>query len=195
MLDLIIRSAREQDCRDIARLFLIGSEGLADFIWGQACQSGEAVIDVGARRCARKNVPFSFENCMLVETEGRAIALLHIYEMEPSAGPAVEEIEPVLRPFATLKDVGSLYLSALVVEAEYRGLGIGSRLLETANQHAAVHALPRLSVVVVQRNQAAMRFYRRAGFIEIDRAPLWPHPALRDWTGDAVLLMKSLNGR
>lgn len=134
MFDLKIRPALEQDCRDIARLFLIGSEGLA-----------------------------------------------------------VEDVEPILRPFAILKDVGSLYLSALVVDPEYRDLGIGSWLLETASQRAVLHAAPRLSVVVLQRNQVAMGFYWRAGFMEINRTPLCPHPALPDWTGDAVLLTKPMD--
>lgn len=55
---------------------------------------------------------------------------------------AEEEIEPVLRPLVALKDVGSLYLSALVVEPGYRGSGIGTPLLHSARQHALVHALP-----------------------------------------------------
>lgn len=132
MFDLIIRSALAQDCRNIARLFLIGSEGLAEFIVGRAYKSRETIIDVGAHRCVRKKVPLSFENCILVET---------------------------------------------------------------ATQRGLLHASPRLSVVVLQRNQAAMRFYRRVGFIKINRAPLCPHPALPVWTGDAVLLTKSMDKR
>jgi GNAT superfamily N-acetyltransferase len=90
----------------------------------------------------------------VVETEGRAIALLHAYPIGMSSGPAAEEIEPVLRPFAQLKDVSSFYVSALVVEPGYRGLGIGSRLLDTARQRALLHGSPRLSVVVLERNEA-----------------------------------------
>ena len=121
--DLVIRPALEQECRDIARLFVDGSEGLAELIWSKECRPGETIIDVGARRCAGTGVTFSYENCVLAETAGWAIALLHAYPMATSRAPAVEEIEPVLRPFARLKDVGSFYLSALVVEPGYRGLG------------------------------------------------------------------------
>jgi ribosomal protein S18 acetylase RimI-like enzyme len=110
--------------------------------------------------------------------------------MESSSGPTVEAIEPVLRPFARLKDVGSFYLSALVVQPGYRRLGIGWRLLDEAHQRALRHGSPRLSVVVLEQNEAAMRLYRRAGFVEIDRTPLVAHPALPDWTEDAILLTK-----
>lgn len=190
MPDFIIRAALEQDCRDIARLFLIGSEGLAELIWGRACGPGETATDVGARRCARKGVPFSYENCVLAETQGKVVGLLHAYP-EMSIGPALAKIEPVLRPFAALRDVGSFYLSALVVEPEYRRAGMGSQLLDIARQRASLHTLSRLSVVVLEQNQAAMRLYRRAGFVEADRAPLFPHPALPNWTGSAILLTRS----
>ena len=53
--------------------------------------------------------------------------------------------------------------------------------------------MPRLSVIVLERNETAMRLYRRAGFVEIDRAPLIPHPALPGWKGDAILLTKQVH--
>jgi ribosomal protein S18 acetylase RimI-like enzyme len=190
MVNLIIRPAYEQDCRDIARLFMVGSQGLAEFVWRKKCRPEETVIDVGARRCARTGVPFSYENCAVVETEGKVVGLLHAYPMEPSSAAAMEKIEPVLRPFVRLKDVGSFYLSAVVVDSTFRGLGIGSRLLHEAHQRALRHGSPRLSVVVLERNEAAMSLYRRAGFVEIDRTPLVPHPDLSDWTKGAILLTK-----
>lgn len=190
IFDFVFRPALEQDCQAIASLFVDGSEGLAELVWGKECGSEETILDVGARRCARTGVPFSYENCAVVETEGRAIALLHAYPMSTSSAPAVEDIEPPFRSFARLSDIGSYYLSALVVAAGYRGSGIGSRLLNEAHRRALDHGLPRLSVVVLQRNEAAMRFYRQAGFAEVDRTPLIPHPALPGWAGDAILLTK-----
>lgn len=191
--DLSIRPALERDCRDIARLFLIGSEGLAELIWTRERGAGESVIDVGARRCARRNVSFSYESCVLAEAEGRTVGLLHAYRMEATPRSADEKVEPVLRPFAALRHVGGLYLSALVVEPEYRGRGIATRLLGWARRRALDLALPRLSIVVLDQNEAAMRLYRRVGFTETDRAPLSPHPALPGWAGDALLLTKSID--
>jgi hypothetical protein len=71
MVDLIIRPAVEQDCQDIARLFVVSSDGLAELVWRTECRSGETIIDVGARRCARTGVPFSYENCVVVERKVR----------------------------------------------------------------------------------------------------------------------------
>jgi ribosomal protein S18 acetylase RimI-like enzyme len=172
---------------------VVGSDGLAELVWRTECRSGETIIDVGARRCARTGVPFSYQNCAVVETKGKVVGLLHAYPMKASSAAAMEEIEPVLRPFARLKDAERFYLSALVVQPGYRRLRIGWQLLDEAHQRALRRGSPRISVVVLERNEAAIRLHRRAGFVEIDRTPLVPHPALPDWTGDAILLTKQMH--
>jgi hypothetical protein len=98
---------------------------------------------------------------------------------------------------------GSEGLAEFIVGRAYKSretiIDVGAHrcyiLVETATQRGLLHASPRLSVVVLQRNQAAMRFYRRVGFIKINRAPLCLHPALPVWTGEAVLLTKSMDKR
>ncbi len=187
-----IRPAVREDCRAIAALFAMGSEGLAEYLWSAIAEPGENPIDAGARRCLRTGVTFSFENCLIADRAGTAIGLLHLFAMDEAASGPAEPIDPALRPFLDLRDVGSLYISALIVDPRYRGCGLGSRLLDRAEQQARVLRLPRLSLVVLQHNERAMRFYRRAGFREVDRRALAPHPAVPHWTGDAVLLAKAI---
>ena len=47
---LRIRQAVKKDSAEIARLFLISSDGLAEYIWSQAAEPGESVAAAGARR-------------------------------------------------------------------------------------------------------------------------------------------------
>lgn len=187
-----IRPAVREDCRAIAALFAMGSEGLAEYLWSAIAEPGENPIEAGARRCLRTGVTFSFENCLIADRAGTAIGLLHLVAMDEAPSGPAEPIEPALRPFFALRDVGSLYISALIVDPRYRGCGLGTRLLDRAEQQARVLRLPRLSLVVLQHNERAMRFYRRAGFREVDRRELAPHPAVPHWTGDAVLLAKAI---
>jgi hypothetical protein len=49
---LFIRPARREDCFEIARLFLMASEGLAEYIWSRMAEPGESLIEAGARRCS-----------------------------------------------------------------------------------------------------------------------------------------------
>ena len=49
--------------------------------------------------------------------------------------------------------------------APYRGLGIGTRLLQTAIDAAAQHRFRRLELVVYATNARAIRLYERFGFV------------------------------
>jgi ribosomal protein S18 acetylase RimI-like enzyme len=51
---------------------------------------------------------------------------------------------------------------------------------------------PRVSLICFERNEGAMRLYRRLGFEELARRPVVPHPLLHYPDGDAVLLAKAV---
>lgn len=194
MTETVVRAARREDCADIARLFLISSDGLAAYIWGRMDLPGLTPEEVGARRYAREGVAFSYQNCTVAERAGRVVAMIHSYPMEAPQGPAEEEPDPVLRPYTELEDYGSLYVSGVAVVREQRGRGFGTRMLETAHARARALALPRVSLICFERNEAAMRLYRRLGYRELDRRPVVPHPTLRYSEGDAVLLARPVDG-
>ena len=89
---LEIRPARRTDSADIARLFLISSDGLAEYIWGRIARSGETITEAGARRYAREDVAFSYQNCLIAERDGKTVGMAHSFPMEadPNAAPETE---------------------------------------------------------------------------------------------------------
>jgi len=183
-----VRKARKDDSTDIARLFLISSDGLAEYIWSRVAEPGESVIDAGARRYAREGVAFSYQNCLIAEQDGAVAGMAHCFPMEQDPG-AEPESDPVLRPYSELEDYGSFYLSGLATFEPYRNRGIGAALMAAVNQRAKDLGLPRISLICFERNTGAMRLYQRLGFREKDRRPLVPHPSLHYQEGDAVLLV------
>lgn len=68
-----IRPARKNDCRRIAELYRISSDGVADYIWTKLARPGEDILDVGRRRYEREGTLFSYENCKLVEARGSVV--------------------------------------------------------------------------------------------------------------------------
>ena len=97
MTDVSMRPAGREDSRTIAELFLISSDGLAEYIWSQLAEPGETPLDAGARRYARDGVAFSYQNCILAEIDGAVVGMAHSFPMD--ADPAAEpETDPVLRP-------------------------------------------------------------------------------------------------
>ncbi len=183
------RQALKEDSADIASLFLISSDGLAEYIWSKIAEPGETVLEAGTRRYAREDVAFSYENCLIAEQDGATVGMAHSFEEveDPDSEPTSD---PVLKPFSELEDYGSLYLSGLAVVEQHRNTGIGLALLEAVKQRAKDLSLPRTSLIVFERNEGALRLYRRLGYRELDRRRVVPHSTLRYRDGDVLLLAR-----
>jgi GNAT superfamily N-acetyltransferase len=179
---LAIRPARREDCFEIARLFLMASEGLAEHIWSRMAGPGESLIEAGARRCSGEAIACSYQNCFIAELAHTTVGMLNAFPMEEREDPDDMAADPVLRPFfIELRDYGSLFVSGVAVDPQHCGLGIGTWLLATAEQQA--YGLTRLSLICLEQNERAMRLYSRLGFREIDRRPLIAHPVWRSRQG------------
>lgn len=187
---LQVRRACIDDAAEIARLFLVSSDGLAAYIWSRLATPGETLAEIGARRYARTGTAFSFENCLLATVDGAPAGMAHAFPM-PERGADETEDDPVLAPYAALEDPGSLYLSGLAVDEEHRGRGMGGALMDHVERLAIERGCPRVSLICFEQNRAAMRFYLRRGYRETARRPLVPHATLRYAGGDAVLLVCS----
>jgi len=183
-----LRSATRADSRAIAELFRISSGGVADYIWQllKPEYPGLDLLDIGEQRYAREGVNFSCENCVIAEHDGSVLGMLHAFEISEASEA---ETDPVLRPYAELEAPGSLYISGVALFPEYRGLGIGSRLMDAALQTAQERDLPKLSLIAFEQNEGSWRLYLRLGYDVIDQRPVVPHPLIR-YTGNALLMTR-----
>jgi len=183
------RQARPEDARRIAELFQIAAEGVADYVW--SCLMDDypelAPLEIGARRYAREDTAFSYQNCTVAEQAGRVVGNCHAFVIETRS--VTDDVDPVLRPYAELEAPGSLYVSSLGVDPDARNRGIGSALLERAIGQARRLAVDRVSLIVFEQNVGARRLYTRFGFEERDRRPIVPHPLIHA-TGDALLMVR-----
>ncbi|MGI9415450.1 MAG: GNAT family N-acetyltransferase [Hyphomicrobiales bacterium] len=185
-----LRNARREDASEIAKLFLISSDGLAEYIWSKIDAPGLSLAEIGAGRYARDDVAFSYRHCMVAERHGTTVGMLHGFEMPESGGETEED--PVLRPYAELEDAGSYYISGIALFPDHRGQGLGTALLEAAHERAVALGLPRASLICFEQNEGAMRLYQRFGYQETARRPLVAHPMLHYAEGDAVLLARAV---
>ncbi len=187
---ITFRPARKEDSRIIAEMFRISSGGVADYIWRKMASDyppGLSLVEIGARRYARENTDFSYQNCVLAECRGAVVGMMHCYPIAQDAAGESEEVDPVLRPYAELEVPGSLYLSSGSVLSGYRDQGIGSLFLTIARHRARRLGLDRLSVIVFEGNEASLRMCRRHGFALIDRRRIVPHELI-EYEGEALLL-------
>lgn len=184
-----IRSARKSDCRTIAELYRIASEGVSDYIWTKLANPGEDLLDVGQRRYERDDTVFSYRSTSIAERNGLVAGMLVAFPMTVDED-YVEE-DPVLAPYSALEEPESFYICATAVFPQYRGQGIGHQLLELAEANAREQELGKLSLIVFEENAGAKRLYERTGFEEYARAPVVPHPLIHH-RGDALLMVRTL---
>jgi ribosomal protein S18 acetylase RimI-like enzyme len=184
-----LRPARKSDCRRIAELYRISSDGVADYIWTQLASPGEDLLDVGRRRYEREGTLFSYQNCKMVERNGEVIGMLVAFPMKVDA--EYVETDPVLVPYSVLEEDESYYVCGMAIEAAHRGQGIGAQLLAEAERSARALGFRKLSLIVFEQNAGARRLYERHGYVEKRRHAVVPHPLIHH-TGDALLLVKYL---
>ncbi|HSS62987.1 MAG TPA: GNAT family N-acetyltransferase [Gammaproteobacteria bacterium] len=184
-----LRAAEKSDCRTIAALYRISSDGVADYIWSKLAEPGEDLLDVGRRRYEREESVFSYRNCTVAVLEGEVLGMLIAFPMRVDEKAGEEESDPVLAPYGKLEEDNSYYICGVALFPPYRGHGLGSRFLELAENQARERKLPKLSLIVFEQNAGARRLYERRGYLEVAREPVVPHPLIQH-TGDALLMVK-----
>ncbi len=187
--ELTIRPGVRSECRTIAELYRISSDGVADYIWSKIAKRGEDVLDVGQRRYEQEDSVFSYRNCSMVEWKGKTAGMIIAFPMEIDY--EYVESDPVLVPYSKLEEPDSYYICGMAVFPEYRGRGIGTQLLMLAEKHACEHGLPKLSLIVFEQNEGAKRLYERSGYCEKAHEPVVPHRLIH-FDGRAVLMVKDL---
>jgi ribosomal protein S18 acetylase RimI-like enzyme len=188
----IIRPARKSDAAALAVLVDIAGEGMPAYMWGQMRAPGQSLLEVGRARAAREEGGFSYRNATVIEAEAEAVACLVDYELDnPYDCGGLDDIPEVVRPLVRLESQtpGSWYVNVLAVMPELRGRGLGSRLLELAEDRARESGAAELSIIVASENAGAVRLYRRIGYVAKAREPVLPFPGCAhgdDW----VLMVK-----
>ena len=83
---ITIRQATPEDCARISRLFMIASDGIAEYIWSRVEAPGLSLLEIGERRYARRGTAFSYQNCLVAEKDGAVVGMVHSFPMrEPAA--------------------------------------------------------------------------------------------------------------
>lgn len=191
------RAATAADARAIAELIDMSSEGVALIEWAEQAAGipGMTPLEAGAQLYAAGSGDYSYRNCTIADLDGEVAGMLLTFAM-PGADPQRRVQAPpfdgsdVFAPYKYLEAPGTWYICGVALYPRYRGRGIGSRLLEAAGAQARAHGYGQISLVAFEQNRGAVRLYRRFGYREVDRAPIIPHPLIRQ-TGDALLMVAS----
>jgi hypothetical protein len=95
------RPASKSDCRTIASLYSISSDGVADYIWSKLAEPGQDILDMGQHRYERENTLFSYRNCTLAEVDSAIAGMLVAFPLWAD-GDDAPETDPVVLPVNTI---------------------------------------------------------------------------------------------
>ena len=193
-LDATLRPARKSDAVALAALINIAGEGLPVYLWNRMKAPGQSVFEFGRARAARNEGDFSYRNATVAEVGGEVVAALVDYRLEdPYDTGDLAELPEVVRPLVLLesKAPGSWYINVVAAFPEFRGQGIGARLLALAEQRGRAQRTKSASMIVAGENVGALRLYARSGYQETARAPVVEYPGCAHG-GDWVLMIKPI---
>jgi ribosomal protein S18 acetylase RimI-like enzyme len=187
-----LRPGRLEDAPILAELVDYAGEGLASYLWAAMAEPSQTALEVGIARASRENTNFSYRNAIMVEHEAGTAGALIGYEIK-APEPIPDDLPPLFRPLLELENLApdSWYVTVLAVLPDFRGLGLGTRLLAAADALGREAGRRDMSVIVSDGNPGARRLYERTGYAErASRAMVkegWVNPG-RNW----VLLTKAL---
>ncbi|MGQ7791783.1 GNAT family N-acetyltransferase [Faunimonas sp. B44] len=186
------RAAAPDDAAALAALVNFAGEGLPLYLWGHMAEPGEDPWEIGRRRALRDAGSFSYRNATVADVGGTVAATLIGYRLPDVPEPVDwSEMPAMFVPLQQLEDLApaTWYVNVLATMPEFRGRGLGTRLLRLADEFAADTAARGLSLVVADANAAARRLYGRCGYREVAARPM----VKEDWAGsgrDWLLLVK-----
>ena len=190
-----IRHAEFSDAESLAKLINLAGEGIPNWLWARACVEGQTPLEIGVERAKRETGGFSYKNALVAETDGKTIGMVLSYAITEAPTDDPDDLPAPIAPFVALEklSVNTWFINALAVFAEGQNQGYGSQLLAAAENLARANGFDRMSIQVYAQNTGAVRLYSRHGYKQVSSDPVRLHPSPPYYTGDVLLLMKSLS--
>lgn len=191
--DQMIRPATLSDAPILAELVNYAGEGLPLYLWSKMAAPGESAWDVGRKRAARDEGSFSYRNATVIEQDGACAGCLIGYEIGDDPAPIGADMPAMFVPLQELENLApsTWYVNILAVLPQYRGQGLGAKLLGVADETGRRLAKRGMSVIVSDGNPGARRLYERCGYQAVATRAM----VKEDWVnegGNWVLLTKRL---
>ena len=191
----LIRPATAMDAETMAKLIDIAGEGIPGWLWQRACVDGQTPLEIGTERAKRSSGGFSYANALIAANGAAPLGMVLGYAITEAPTENPDDLPAPVAPFIELekRSVGSWYINALAVFPGHRGQGLGSKLMNAAEELALEHGGEVMSIQVYGQNTGAVRLYENLGYVRAASAPVRLHPTPPYYTGDVLLLKKPLS--
>jgi GNAT superfamily N-acetyltransferase len=188
MPDISIRAATRDDASFLLPLIDTAGEGLPMHVWGKMAAPGQDAWQFGLAQVQSEAARVSYRHAWIAERAGVPAACLFAYRQPDTPAPPDADTPPIFAPIEALERIaaGTGYVHVLATLPQFRGHGIGTRLLQFAERYQGPRGM---SLIVADSNTAARRLYAAQGYAEADRRAI----VTNGWTGggtDWVLMIR-----
>jgi ribosomal protein S18 acetylase RimI-like enzyme len=164
-MEIHIRPARFDDAQLLAKIFVyaIGQATAVSYL-GETCEA--VLTDI----CQSVGTQYSYRNALVAECEGQRVGAIIGYD-----GAELHTLRAgtfsVIRRYKRVSEMpedetaaGEFYIDSIGVLPDFRGAGVGRRLLQAMCSQAADCGHQRVGLLVDLENPDAERLYRSLGF-------------------------------
>lgn len=179
-MDIIYRSARKEECFELAKSINETAGGILDFLY-HGLFPGRTTVELVAAFLADGDRYDSYTSITVAESENKIVGLVSSYPAKfHGIDPEMEDFFPkerlnALSDFFGSRIEDSYYLSAIYVDEQFRGQGIGSSLIAITKKKAKALGYRQLTLLVMADNEPALRVYAKNGFKKVKHVELKPN--------------------
>lgn len=193
-----IRQAKANESRELA--VLINHAGKSDrcqgldlYAWSLLTEKGEDPYDVGAREISSLDSYYSYKNIRVIEVDGKIAALSMSFMVMAKTPEEMKEVPELSKVFKELTNTidGCYYLDSLATHPDYRGMGLGSVILEDTINLAREGGFDAIYLLAFEENIPAISLYAKNDFYPARDLPVPDHPEM-PYGGKVVLFKKEI---
>ncbi len=168
---ITIRKGKEEDTETVAKTVLT------------ALDMDTSKLEWIKESCADPNSMYSWNKSLIAEEDGKPIGCIISYSgddyqqlREYTWSRLWKGVDPsVIKDSAIETYPGEYYLDSLAIEPEYRGQGIGKRLMEAAMEYGGELGYDKFALLVSLEKPRLKEYYATAGFEEADDVNFFGH--------------------
>ena len=184
-MEISYRDGKKEDCNVLAEFADIASDGVIEFLFHDLIPD-MTPVQIVAQGLEDSSSFYSYKNAIVAECDGKAVGMSlsypsHFHQItEETKSFLPEDRIEHFRSYYSARIENSLFLNALCVDEQFRGKGIGTRLISLTKKKAKEDGYDILSLIVLADNTDAQRLYQRCGFeiaqqVELKSHELIPH--------------------
>ena len=198
----IIRKGKPQDAQDFSRLVLLSAPTFFPYLFGSD------VRDVMKNLFQHARNYFSFEHSYFIEVNGEVAGMALIYNYEQKKGEKLRtslllikylkwDIFTQLAYLLKSEDIVTqiverdCYLSNIAVYPQFRGLGLGTKLLGVIQEEARKTGSRRVVLDAETDNKRAVKLYERLGYNIEQKSPIFQ---IRDKSFELFKMCRNFDG-